>query len=161
MIELDLAYDRPEEAVAEGQRMAALDPQYSYFDDSLAAAYRESGRLDESIALYEESQRVTHVPRAGLAITYARAGRPDDARRTLDQILDRSKRQYVAADSIASVYVALGDFDEAFRWLDRSIEEHSAPLEGLRERVVFRPLRNDPRFAEVLRRIGVKAINKP
>jgi adenylate cyclase len=153
IVELNLSANRLDEAVAEGQRMAELDPTFSYYDDSLAAAYRERGELAKSIDIYEKAEAVTHVPRPGLAIAYARSGRIDDARRVLAQLIERSKTHYVAADGIASIYVALGDKDEAFRWLDRAIDEHSAPLEGIAQRITFRSLHSDPRFAEILRRI--------
>jgi eukaryotic-like serine/threonine-protein kinase len=153
--ELCLAANRFDDAVAEGQRMVELDPAYSYLDDSLAAAYRERGQLAEAITIYEKAETVTHVPRPGLAIAYARAGRLDDARRVLAQLIERAKTQYVAADGIASIYVAFGDKDEAFRWLNRAVDEHSAPLGGIGPRITFRPLRSDSRFADVLRRINL------
>jgi len=152
-VELNLSANRLDEAVAEGQRMAELDPTFSYYDDSLAAAYRERGELAKAIELYEKAEAVTHVPRPGLAIAYARSGRLEDARRVLGELIERSKTHYVAGDGIASIYVALGDKDEAFRWLNRAIDEHAAPLEGIGQRITFRALRSDPRFAEVLRRI--------
>ncbi len=151
--ELYLSSNRFDEALAEAQRMAEVDPTFSYFDDSLAAAYRERGDLAKAIELYEQSEALTHVRRPGLAIAYARAGRTDDARRVLGQLIERSKTHYVAADGIASIYVALGENDEAFRWLDRAVEEHSAPLEGIGQRITFRALHSDPRLADILRRI--------
>jgi serine/threonine-protein kinase len=152
-VELSLSAGRFDDALAEARRMNELDPTFSYFDDSLAAAYRERGDLAKAIDLYEKAEAIVPVHRPGLAIAYARAGRIDDARRILAELIERSKTTYVAADGIASIYVALGENDEAFRWLDRAIEEHSAPLEGIGQRITFRALRADPRFADVLRRI--------
>jgi eukaryotic-like serine/threonine-protein kinase len=152
-VELFLSANRFDEALAEAKRMNELDPNFSYFDDSLAAAYRERGDLARAIDLYEKTEAVTHVLRPGLAIAYARTGRLDDARRVLTELIERSKTNYVAADGIASIYVALGENDEAFRWLDRAVEEHSAPLEGIGQRITFRALHSDPRFPEILRKI--------
>jgi tetratricopeptide (TPR) repeat protein len=152
-VELSLSAGRFDDALAEAKRMNELDPTFSYFDDSLAAAYRERGDLARAIDLYEKAEAVVPVRRPGLAIAYARAGRLDDARRVLTELIERSKTHYVAADGIASIYVALGENDEAFRWLNRAVDEHSAPLEGIGQRTTFRALRADPRFAEVLRRI--------
>jgi serine/threonine-protein kinase len=152
-VELSLSASRFDDALAEAKRMNELDPTFSYFDDSLAAAYRERGDLAKAIDLYEKAEAVVPAHRPGLAIAYARAGRLDDARRVLAELIERAKTQYVAADGIASIYVALGENDDAFRWLDRAVEEHSAPLEGIGHRITFRPLQSDPRFAELLRRI--------
>jgi eukaryotic-like serine/threonine-protein kinase len=150
-----LANDRIDDAIVEGQRTLQLDPNYFYLDSNLAAAYREKGNFAEAIALYNKAQEATHVPSSGLAITYARMGRQIEARKILDQLVQESQRRYVSAPSIAAVYVAFGDKDEAFRWLERAFEEHSGILQWIAFLPEFRPLRPDPRFPQLLRRIGV------
>jgi eukaryotic-like serine/threonine-protein kinase len=150
-----LANDRIDDAIVEGQRTLQLDPNYFYLDSNLAAAYRENGNFAEAIALYTKAQEATHVPSSGLAITYARMGRQIEARKILDQLVQESQRRYVSAPSIAAVYVAFGDKDEAFRWLERAFEEHSGILQWIAFLPEFRPLRPDPRFPQLLRRIGV------
>lgn len=105
--------------------------------------------------LYEKAQEVTHFPASGLAIAYARMGRFADARRILDQLLAKARTQYFPGDSIAAVYIALGNKDEAFRWLERAFEEHSYPLHTFLFSPEFRPLYPDPRFADLVRKIGV------
>jgi TolB-like protein/class 3 adenylate cyclase/Flp pilus assembly protein TadD len=150
-----LSADRIEDALNAGQRSVQLDPNYVYFDPPLADAYRAKGDFKQAVALYEKGQAATHYPSVGLAITYARMGRPEDARRILDQLIEKSRQQYVAADSIAAVYVALGEKDEALRWLDRAFEEHSGSFYSYMFRPEFRALRSDPRFADLLRRIGL------
>ncbi len=151
-----VAANRLDDAISAGKRVLQVDPNYIYFDSPLADAYREKGDLQEAVALYEKAQTVTHFPSAGLAITYAKMGRLEDARRVLNQRIEKSRQQYVAADSIAAVYVALGDKEEAFRWLERAFDEHSAPMSiQLTCHPKFRALRSDPRFADLLRRMGV------
>ena len=71
-----LANDQIDDAISEGQRTLLLDPNYFYLDSDLAAAYREKGNFAAAIALYTKSQEATHLPSSGLAITYARMGRP-------------------------------------------------------------------------------------
>src|SRR5262249_41223952 len=95
-------------------------------------------------------------PQPGLAITYAKMGRQSDARRILDELKEISATKYVAADVIASIYVALGEKDEAFRWLEHGFEENAGVNYFIPE---FRPLRSDPRFADMLQRTGVDPAN--
>ena len=153
--------DRIEDAINAGQRSVQLDPNYVYFDPPLADAYREKGDFNEAIALYEKAQAATHSPSPGLGIAYAKMGRREDARRVLDQLIEKSRQQYVAADSIAAVYVALGEKDEALRWLERAFEEHSGSFYSYLFRPEFRALRSDPRFADLLRRIGIDFAKVP
>ena len=150
-----LSSGRTDEAIAEGKRTLQLDPEFSYFESGLGQAYREQGRLTEAIAVYEKARDVSKQPMAGLAVTYAMAGRTADARQILDQFIEQARTKYFAGDAIAQIYVALGERDEAFRWLDRAADEHSAPMEGLALRPEFKPLRDDPRFAVLLKRVGL------
>jgi hypothetical protein len=82
-------------------------------------------------------------------------GKEVDARAILARLIDLSRTRYYAADSIAEVYTALDDKDQAFRWLDRAVAEHSGPVEGVAFRPEFRALHSDPRFADLLRRVGI------
>jgi serine/threonine-protein kinase len=150
-----LAVDRIQDAINAGQRSVQLDPNYVYFDPPLADAYSGKGDFNQAVALYEKAQAATYSPSVGLGITYAKMGRREDARRVLDQLIEKSRQQYVAADSIAAVYVALGEKDEAFRWLDRAFQEHSGGFYNFMFRPEFRALRSDPRFVDLLRRIGL------
>jgi eukaryotic-like serine/threonine-protein kinase len=150
-----LANDRIDDAVVEGQRTLQLDPNYFYLDSVLAAAYREKGNFDEAIALYTKAQEATHLPSSGLAITYARMGRQPEAQDILAQLQQAREKRYVSAPVIAAVYVAFGDKEEAFRWLERAFAEHSGVLQWIAFLPEFRPLRSDARFPHLLRRIGV------
>jgi serine/threonine protein kinase len=150
-----LANDQIDEAISEGQRTLQLDPNYFYLDSDLAAAYREKGNFPEAIALYTKAQEATHLPSSGLAITYARMGRETEAQNILAQLLQTREKRYVSAPVIAAVYVAFGDKEEAFRWLERAFAEHSGILQWIAFLPEFRPLHSDARFPHLLRRTGV------
>jgi TolB-like protein/tRNA A-37 threonylcarbamoyl transferase component Bud32 len=150
-----LANNRINDAIVEGQRTLQLDPNYFYLDSNLAAAYREDGNFPEAIDLYTKVQSVRHLPSTGLAITYVRMGKPAEAQKILDQLVQDSQRRYVAAPCIAAIYVALGKKDEAFQWLDRAFSEHSGILQWIAFLPEFRPLHSDARFPVLLRRAGV------
>ena len=152
-----------DEAIAEGQRTLDLDPNYVYFESALAAAYRAQGRYQEAAAVLEKQRDLTRELIPSLAITYALMGRTAEAHAILDQLLECARTKYFAADWIAAIYLTFGETDEAFRWLDRAVEDHSEPLEALALRLEFRPLHSDARFADLLRRVGidpVKALNR-
>src|SRR5207249_4314678 len=148
-----LANDRIDDAVVEGQRTLQLDPNYFYLDSVLAAAYREKGNFDQAIALYTKAQEATHLPSSGLAITYARMGREIEAKNILAQLLQAREKRYVSAPLIAAVSTALGDKEEAFRWLERAYEEHSGILQWIAFLPEFRALHSDARFPQLLRRM--------
>jgi len=158
---IDRRQSRWTEAIQSLEKALQLDPHNVYFDSALADACREKGDFNEAVALYEKAQAVTHFASAGLAITYARMGRQPEAQRILNELVEKAQTQYVAAERIASVYVALGQNDEAFRWLERAFNEHSANLYTFAFHPEFRALRSDPRFADLLRRIGIDFAKVP
>src|SRR5438105_4328893 len=150
-----LANDQIDDAISEGQRTLHLDPNYFYLDSDLAAAYREKGNFAEAIALYTKAQEATHLPSSGLAITYARRGRQMDARNILAQLLRERDKRYDSAPLIAAVYLAFGEKEEAFRWLEQAFSEHSGILQWIAFLPEFRALHSDARFPHLLRRIAV------
>ncbi|PYK26446.1 MAG: hypothetical protein DME59_07700, partial [Verrucomicrobia bacterium] len=148
-----LANDEIDDAISEGQRTLQLDPNYFYLDSDLAAAYREKGKFAEAIALYTKAQEATHLPSSGLAITYTRMGREMEARNILAQLVQARAKRYVSAPLIAAVSTALGDKEDAFRWLELAYEEHSGVLQWIAFLPEFRALHSDARFPHLLQRI--------
>jgi hypothetical protein len=95
--------------------------------------------------------RVTTAATLGHA--YALAGRTTEARRILQTVEELYVTTNADAAEIARVYVGLEEFDRAFEWLTRAVEDGSG--QTLRVAVVWDPLRSDPRFAELLRKAGL------
>src|SRR5438445_3512769 len=149
-----LANDQIDDAISEGQRTLLLDPNYFYLDSDLAAAYGYKDNFPEAIALYNKAQETTHLPSSGLAITYTRMGREMDARNILAQLVQARAKRYVSAPLIAAVSTALGDKEEAFRWLELAYEEHSGVLQWIAFLPEFRALHSDARFPHLLQRIN-------
>jgi TolB-like protein/Flp pilus assembly protein TadD len=150
---LFLYLDRLDDAVAAAKRTLTLDPNYNYLEPTLARIYREQGKLEDALALYLKAQQRTHEPDAGLAIAYARLGRITEAQRMLQQLIDKANRGYVAGEQIACVFVALDNHDEAFRWLNRAVDEHSGNFIAIHREL--RPLYSDSRFPLLLGRMGI------
>jgi adenylate cyclase len=155
-----LANDRFDDAMAEAKRTMEIDPNYVYFEPNLALVYREEGKLREALDIYVRLQQTSHKPTAGLAITYARLGQTAQARQALLQLIQIANETYFPGEEIAAVWGALGEKEEAFRWLDRAIKEHSGAIHGIGFKRDLEPLHSDPRFADCLRRIGLDPAKK-
>ena len=92
---------------------------------------------------------------AALGHGYASAGRESDAEQTLQTLSKRSKESYVSAFDVAAIYAGLGDKDKAFAWLDKAVAERSTFLVYSKWEPRLDPLRSDPRFNQLLKRIGL------
>ncbi len=90
-----------------------------------------------------------------LTAAYARAGRRRDALRILEELKVRQKTRYVPAGSFVIAYLGLGDNEQAFTWLEEAYKERSNLLQFVKVHPLFDPLRNDPRFEDLVRRIGL------
>ncbi len=152
---LRIKCDRVEEALASAQRTIELDPGYLYGGSPLAKVYLAQGKLEEALAIYEEGARRTHRPNYALAITYAKLGRQTEAREILRQMLEARKTTYMRPDLIASIYAALGEREEMFAWLEIAYNEHSSSLADIAFRREFRPFASEPRFVDLIRRMGL------
>jgi TolB-like protein len=144
-----------DEAIAAGERALQLDPTFAHYGEpALAAVYREMGRFDDAIALYRKAREFTGRPGFGLAITYARMNRRNEALETLDAAI--AGWGYRPGDAIAHVHVTLGAYDDAIRELEHACEQRSSSLHGVGIAPEFVPLRSDKRFRSILQRIGLE-----
>jgi len=92
---------------------------------------------------------------AALGHTYAVWGKRAEAERVLNELKESSKQGYISAYSIAAIHAGLGEKDQAFIWLEKAYEERSGWLIWLRAEPISDPLRSDPRFQDLLRRVGL------
>jgi tetratricopeptide (TPR) repeat protein len=142
-------------------RLNELDPNFVFGSGVLPYTYFRLKRYDEALAGYLKAQEMTHVPSAGLAVTYSKLGRQEDARHVLNQMLEEARTRYVRATSIALIYAELGEKDETFHWLERAYSEHDANLVNLLLFEEFQALRADPRFIDLARRIHLDPSTAP
>jgi serine/threonine-protein kinase len=144
-----------EEAMAAGERALQLDPTFLYGEPLLAALYREMGRFDDAIALYKKSQDISGRVPFGLAITYGKMNRREEAMKILKAAC-ASRGSYTPGDAIAHVHVVLNEHEDAIRELERAYEEHSSSLHFIGIAPEFEPLRSDKRFVSIVERIGLE-----
>ena len=82
-------------------------------------------------------------------------GKKDEAQQLLDELIERSKQAYVPPTTIAWLYFALGENDKGFMWLDRAYEAGDLWLSFTKIDPVFDNVRSDPRYKELLKKIGM------
>jgi len=156
LAELFLIAHSYDESIQQSRRTIEMDANFALAHNQLAQAYLQKQMFDEAVA---ELQRAIMISggsptfTANLARAYAAMGRRKDAIELQDDLRKRSSPGYSGASEIASVYVALGDNDQAMTWLDKGFEERFNP--GVLLRPGFDPIRSDPRFQKLLRRIGL------
>jgi serine/threonine protein kinase/Tfp pilus assembly protein PilF len=146
------AYD---EAIVEAERILDMAPDRTDALYFLGLSHSMKDEHREGIAALEKAIELTPGDpyyRAGLAYIHARAGAYEEALR----ILHERQEQSIPLKEIALVYAALGELDQAFEYLDRAFEEERASLHGMKADPTADPLRTDPRFEELLRKVGLE-----
>ena len=110
-----------------------------------------AGRLPEALDEYRMDSVDVVAPVA------ARLGRRDQARRLVSRLIGERRTRYVQADAIAGLYANLGDRDAAFAWLDSAYAERSINMIFLSLGPILEPIRGDPRFTALKKRVGLPA----
>lgn len=149
---------RPQEAIAAYRRALALDPGYVQARMRLGAELANTGRFAEAIEEHLGVVDMTHrspAAVASLAQTFAKAGRRDDARTLLAELLRMSGRQFVSPVNVYLTYFLLGDRDSGFAWMDRAFQERSNGLAYLMVEPSLDGVRADPRLRRAARQVGL------
>ena len=144
-------YDR---AIAQFKAVHELDPGFPRAG-IIFESYVEKGMFAEAVA-YLETQCPNDSPWcvSNRAYTYGRAGKQGQAERELRKLLDLNQRQLVDPMVIVPAYVGMGNNDQAIAWLEKAYAQHSNGLTALKVDPAYDPLRDDPRFQNLLRRVG-------
>ncbi|HYW30250.1 MAG TPA: protein kinase [Gemmatimonas sp.] len=149
---------RYDQLVAEHAQTVASwpDARFFYWDSFLGAAYREKGQYAEALAEYERAQQAAgDVPLFGYAVTLARAGQTAKAQVMLERLRAYGRDHYVNPISMVAIYAALGDRNEAFAWLDRTVADRTGWLWGIATWPEFDSLQQDPRHTQLIQRMGL------
>jgi TolB-like protein/DNA-binding winged helix-turn-helix (wHTH) protein/tetratricopeptide (TPR) repeat protein len=123
----------------------------------LGLALIANGQPDEAITVLEKALGTDRNPAVmGVLVrAYAHAGRRSEALRLVDELKRRQQTSYVAAAPFVNAYLGLDDNEQALAWLERAYEEQSNMLQLIKVHPYFDPLRGDPRFADLVRRVGL------
>jgi TolB-like protein/DNA-binding winged helix-turn-helix (wHTH) protein/Flp pilus assembly protein TadD len=148
-------------AMEQLNQIFAIDPRYPKAHETLGTIYLRRGMYKEAIREFEASERYGGAKLLGLlGYAYARAGDKEQALRTLSELEEFEKRSPsgdVSSD-LAIVEIGLGNRDAALAWLEKEYQQHDDDgLLLLKCEPVFAPLRSDPRFKNLLRRMNFPA----
>ncbi len=149
-------YDR---AIQSARKAIEMDPNFLLAHRVLGLAYEYKGQNDDAIAEFMRGVELSHddpVAKAFLARSYAAAGRKEEGTQILHELLQIATRQYMPPAEIAATCTALGRNDEAFTWLNKAYDERASALVYLRVNRDYDPLRADPRFQDLLRRMHLQ-----
>jgi TolB-like protein/DNA-binding winged helix-turn-helix (wHTH) protein/Flp pilus assembly protein TadD len=150
---------RHDEAIAQCQKTLTLDPNYALAHTHLGLAYVQKGKHEEGIAAFQKAITLSDrnpdlLGRLGHA--YAAAGQREEAQQILKELRAIAKQHHVPPYRLAEIYAALGEKDQAFAHLDWAYQAHAMHLCNLKVEPTLDSLRTDPRFADLLRRVGLQ-----
>ena len=136
-----------------------MDPNYFLAHLMASTAYIEKGMYSDAIS---EARRAREIAGASgahaegfLGYALAKFGKEAEARSVLEGLLKSSAERYVSPQHIALVYNGLGEHDEALAWLERASAQRSTGMVFLKVEPKWHNLRSDPRFQDLLRRVGL------
>jgi tetratricopeptide (TPR) repeat protein len=135
-----------------------MSPDNAWAMVILGWAYEQKSMLEEAIVEFQNA--LSHwkdgsLPLSSLGHAYGIAGKKKEAQEILEKLLEKSKRAYIPAYDIATVYIGLEDKNQAFDWLNKAYEERSHFLVYIKCDRRFDGLRSDPRYEALLKRIGL------
>jgi serine/threonine protein kinase/Tfp pilus assembly protein PilF len=148
---------RYDEAIEQLERTAELEPNFPITYWMLSLLYRRTGRYELAITTGEKAVNLSgsSLMGASLAHTYGKCGKTKEARQLLYDLTELAKHKYVSPHLLAVIHIGLGENDRAIEYLEESYREHSPWLVYLHIDPSMDDLRNDPRFQDLLRRVGL------
>jgi len=145
-------------AIEEQRKVIEFDPSNFGPHRRLGLAYLQKKMNAEALAEIQQSRALSggNAEEIGyLGYAYAVTGKRAEAQKVLDELQEQSKRRYVSPWLIALIYTGLGNKDQAFIWLEKAYEDRSVNLMYLKVEPILDPLRSDPRYADLMRRMNL------
>jgi TolB-like protein/DNA-binding winged helix-turn-helix (wHTH) protein/tetratricopeptide (TPR) repeat protein len=145
-----------DESIRQSRKTIKMDPNFALAHNQLAQAYLQKHMYDEAVAELQKAVQLSDGSPtciANLGRAYVVTGKRSEAVKLLSDLKKRSNLGHSNASEIAMIYASLGDTDQAMNWLEKGYEERFNP--GVLLRPGFDPLRSDPRFQNLVHRIGL------
>ena len=145
-----------DQSVEQLRKTLEMDPNFVLAHHRLGLVYEQQGKYDEAIAEFKQVMNLSPgkpLGMAALAHAIRIVRKTSGSEKTLAELQEQSKKRYVSPASIAMIYAALGDKEQAFAWLEKAEKARDAPLARLKVDSRFDSLRSDPRFADLVQRL--------
>jgi serine/threonine protein kinase/TolB-like protein/Tfp pilus assembly protein PilF len=149
---------RYDEAIDQCRRTIQMDPNFAVAHWHLGLAYEQKQVLDAATEEFKKAISLSGgspLMRAALGRAYTKSQKKHEANEMLNELNELAKRQYVSAYEVAKIYVALGNSEQAFQLLEKAYAEHSFHLANLNVCPQFKSVRSDPRFQDLVQRLGL------
>ena len=149
---------RYDEAIREARSALAVQPEDAFTLLDLGFALTANNQPADAIPVLEKSISLSKGNPAAIGVlirAYARAGRRRDALQLLTDLKRRKDAGYIPAAAFVNAYLGLDDNQQAFHWLEQAYKEKSNILQFLKTHPYFDPIRGDPRFTDLVRRVGL------
>jgi tetratricopeptide (TPR) repeat protein len=148
------------QAIEELNKALEVDPSHAATHAWLGWAYEAMGKYEDAVRCYLRAAELSGMPKGlspYMASCYALMGKQEEARKILNNLIEYSKGNYVPSVSIAWVFSALGEKEQVFAWLEKAFRERDPfLLMFVKTLHIFDPVRSDPRFTALLRKIGLE-----
>jgi eukaryotic-like serine/threonine-protein kinase len=144
---------RNEEAIAAAKKSLEINADFPWGLYVLGSVYAQQGRFDEAVATHKRAAAASPLLAWPLGHTYALGGRKEEARKVASELEKNPTPMNIWG--LAQISTALGEKDAAFRWLEEGFRMRMVWMPWIKSEIVFAPLRSDPRFQDLKRRIGV------
>src|SRR5947208_16673130 len=149
---------RYDEAIDQCRRTIEMDPNFAVAHWHLGLAYEQKQVFGAAIEEFQKAVSLSagsRLMKARRGHAYAKSQKKDEANKILGELNELSKQHYVSPYEVATIYVALGNNEQAFQLLEQAYGEHSFHLVYLNVSPQFKPVRSDRRFQDLVQRIGL------
>jgi eukaryotic-like serine/threonine-protein kinase len=149
---------RSDEAIDQCRRTIEMDPNFAVAHWHLGLAYEQKQLLEAATEEFKKAISLSGgspLMKAALGRAYAESQKKNEANEMLSELNELASQQYASAYEIATIYVALGNNEQAFQLLETAYAEHSFHLVNLNVSPQFKSVRSDPRFQNLAQRLGL------
>jgi eukaryotic-like serine/threonine-protein kinase len=151
------ASGQPDRAIEQLRKTLEMDQEYGPARRLLEVCYEQKGMFKEALTEWQKTFTLANNPELAAAIgqDFATSGYKAVLQDWLEGLQELSKREYVSPYEVAQVHARLGDREQVFSWLEKAYAERDSGIVALRVEPAFQGLRSDPRWQNLVKRIGI------